>query len=110
MSNLTIAVDDQLIKRARMRAIQQGTSVSAKVREFLQRYVSESDEGLAKLREDATTRLMQTIEAATALTQAAAPQAGPRRALRDELYAGDFRARDRPVGKATKAGNAPRSR
>jgi len=35
MANLTIAVDDQLIKQARIRAIEQGTSVSAKVREFL---------------------------------------------------------------------------
>ncbi len=38
MANLTIAVDDQLIKQARIRAIEQGTSVSAKVREFLAQY------------------------------------------------------------------------
>lgn len=38
MSNLTIAVDDQLIKMARIRAISEGTSVSAKVREFLAQY------------------------------------------------------------------------
>ncbi len=43
MSNLTISVDDQLIKAARVRAIQQGTSLSAKVREFLQQYVKHSD-------------------------------------------------------------------
>ena len=69
MSNLTIAVEDQHIKRARMRAIAQGTSVSAKVREFLQSYVNEPDAGLAKLREESTARPMQAIEAATALTQ-----------------------------------------
>ena len=34
MSNLTVSVDEQLIKRARVRAIEQGTSLSAKVREF----------------------------------------------------------------------------
>ncbi|OIN92560.1 MAG: hypothetical protein AUJ20_07280 [Comamonadaceae bacterium CG1_02_60_18] len=39
MSNLTISVDDQLIKQARIRAIEQGTSVSARVREFLVSYV-----------------------------------------------------------------------
>lgn len=39
MSNLTISVDDHLIKQARIRAIEQGTSVSAKVREFLASYV-----------------------------------------------------------------------
>lgn len=38
MSNLTLAVDDQLIKQARIRAIGEGTSVSAKVREFLAQY------------------------------------------------------------------------
>jgi len=38
MSNLTISVDDELIRQARIRAIEQGTSVSAKVREFLAQY------------------------------------------------------------------------
>ena len=38
MSNLTISVDDELIRQARIRAIEQGTSVSAKVREFLTQY------------------------------------------------------------------------
>ena len=38
MSNLTISVDDELIRQARIKAIEQGTSVSAKVREFLAQY------------------------------------------------------------------------
>lgn len=38
MSNLTISVDEDLIRAARIRAIEQGTSVSAKVREFLREY------------------------------------------------------------------------
>jgi plasmid stability protein len=38
MSNLTISVDDELIRKARIKAIEQGTSVSAKVREFLAQY------------------------------------------------------------------------
>lgn len=42
MSNLTISLDDHLIKAARIRALQQGTSVSAKVREFLANYVQET--------------------------------------------------------------------
>lgn len=100
MSNLTISVDDQIIKRARVRAIQQGTSLSAKVREFLQHYVNESDGQLQKQREDAAARLMQAIEAATAQTQSATDAPGARaakgrRTLREELYEGDFRARDR---------------
>jgi plasmid stability protein len=42
MSNLTISLDDQIIKAARIRAIQQGTSLSAKVREFLASYVQDT--------------------------------------------------------------------
>ena len=110
MSNLTISVDDQLIKQARVRAIQQGTSLSAKVREFLQHYVNESDGQLQKQREDAAARLMQAIEAATAQTQPQSETAAPgaraakgRRTLREELYEGDFRARDRRVLQAGRA-------
>ncbi len=99
MSNLTISVDDELIKRARVRAIQQGTSLSAKVRDYLQHYVNESEEMLKQQRDDATARLMAAIATATTQTQvdtaATAPDAGPRMTLRDELYEGDFRAGDR---------------
>ena len=38
MTNLTIALDVSTIRKARIRAIQDGTSVSAKVREFLVLY------------------------------------------------------------------------
>ncbi len=38
MTNLTISVDEALVRQARVRAIQEGTSVSAKVREFLAAY------------------------------------------------------------------------
>jgi plasmid stability protein len=38
MSNLTIAVDEEVIKRARIRAIEEGTSVSARLRDFLAAY------------------------------------------------------------------------
>jgi plasmid stability protein len=38
MTNLTIALDETVIKNARIRAINEGTSVSAKVREFLSQY------------------------------------------------------------------------
>lgn len=40
MANLTLVVDEALIKAARMRAIAEGTSVSALVRDFLQAYAS----------------------------------------------------------------------
>ena len=101
MSNLTISVDDQLIKKARVRAIQQGTSLSAKVREFLQQYANGSENTLQKQREDATARLMAAMDAASAQAQgdSHAPQNQQERlTLREELYAGDFRSRDRGPG------------
>ena len=39
MTNLTISLDENLVKRARIKAIQEGTSLSAKVRELLSVYV-----------------------------------------------------------------------
>lgn len=97
MSNLTIAVDDQLIKQARVRALQEGTSLSAKVREFLQQYVNQSHETVQKQRRDAAAALLAAIEqvgAQVPASSAKSPGAG-RRTLREELYEGDFRARDR---------------
>ena len=38
MVNLTLAVDDAVLKRARQRALEEGTSVNAQVRAFLDRY------------------------------------------------------------------------
>ncbi|OYU13021.1 MAG: DUF2191 domain-containing protein [Comamonadaceae bacterium PBBC1] len=39
MSNITLSIDDNLIKQARIKAIQEGTSLSAKMRELLSWYV-----------------------------------------------------------------------
>ena len=41
MTNLTIALDEAIVKKARIRAIHEGTSISAKVREFLANYAQE---------------------------------------------------------------------
>lgn len=41
MANLTISVDENLVKQARIKAIQEGTSLSAKVREMLAAYVKQ---------------------------------------------------------------------
>lgn len=107
MSNLTVSVDEHLIKRARMRAIEQGTSLSAKVREFLQAYAGGSQDALAQQRAESTARLLAAMDAAAAVPApapalpAAAAARGQRRSLRDEIYEGDFRARDRATAKAT---------
>ena len=42
MTNLTIALDETIIRKARIRAIHEGTSVSAKVREFLAAYAQDT--------------------------------------------------------------------
>jgi plasmid stability protein len=97
MPNLTISIDDQLLKQARIRVSQQGTSLSAKVRELLLQYVSGTDEASRRQQVEATANLMSVIENATRLTQPPTPSAlsTQLKTLREELYEGDFRARDR---------------
>ncbi len=40
MSNLTITIDDEVLKRARIRALEEGTSVNAELRRYLENYIS----------------------------------------------------------------------
>lgn len=47
---LTLAIDDEILKRARMRALDQGTSVNAVVREFLRSYAGSDEEREARRR------------------------------------------------------------
>jgi hypothetical protein len=44
MANLTITVDDEVLKRARMRALEQGTSVNALLSEHLARFARTRDQ------------------------------------------------------------------
>jgi len=105
MSNLTISIDDELIKQARIRVAQQGTSLSAKVRELLQHYVNGTDDATKRLREESTAKLMLAIETATLATQAppSATQVSAKATLRDALYTDDFRAKDRNANGASSA-------
>lgn len=50
MANLTIAVDDDVLKRARLRALEQGTSVNAILREHLEKYAGGNAEQVAAMR------------------------------------------------------------
>ena len=43
VANLTLAIDEDLLRRARIRALEQGTSVNAVVREFLESYAGSAD-------------------------------------------------------------------
>ncbi len=51
MANLTIAVDDELLKRARVKAIEEGTSVNALLRERLEEYVDARERQRVAIRE-----------------------------------------------------------
>lgn len=44
MTNLTLTIDEETVKRARIRALEQGTSVNAVVRKFLECYAGVEDE------------------------------------------------------------------
>lgn len=50
MANLTLVVDEDVLRRARVRALQQGTSVNALVRAYLARMAGESEaaQGIAE--------------------------------------------------------------
>jgi len=41
MANLTITIDDKLLKRARLRALEHNTSVNALLREYLEAFAGE---------------------------------------------------------------------
>lgn len=100
MTNLTIALDEAIVRQARIRAIEQGTSLSAKIREFLAAYAAGTSQRESG---DATTDLLRMIDDvraeahqnAAAASEPAASKALRRKSMREELYEGDFRARAR---------------
>jgi plasmid stability protein len=74
MANLTITVDDQLLRRARVRAAELGTSVNAVLRDYMQSWVGGTDERTAAIR--------SLLERAGRASSAR----GERRWTRDELH------------------------
>jgi plasmid stability protein len=44
MGSLTLNLDEELLRRARIRALEQGTSVNALVREWLERYAGDDEQ------------------------------------------------------------------
>lgn len=75
MANLTITIDDRLLKQARMRALEDGTSVNAVLRAYLERYAGSGDTG-------------EALASFTQLARRSTATSGPRgRAwTRDELH------------------------
>lgn len=78
VANLTITVDEEILKRARIRALEQGTSVNAVLAERLARYAGERDEQVA-----AIVRLVALGDANVAKGGPACPA---RRLTREELH------------------------
>ncbi len=52
MSNITMAIDEKLLKKARMVALEKGTTVSSMVRRFLETVVSRKNKSKEKLVKD----------------------------------------------------------
>jgi hypothetical protein len=50
MANLTITIDDELLKRARLRALERNTSVNALLREYLEAFAGEQSGMAARKR------------------------------------------------------------
>lgn len=75
MSNLTITVDDEALRRARLKALEQGTSVNALLREYLESYAG------------CKASQIHAMQALLELSRAATSHAGGQRWTRDELHA-----------------------
>ncbi len=75
MTNLTLSVDEQVLRRARIRAMQQGTSVNALVRDYIARLAGESEAA------EAVAEFLKIAAHARAAS-------GGRSWSRDELYDG----------------------
>jgi plasmid stability protein len=59
MYNLTLSLDSNVVREARIRAIGEGTSVSAMVREFLQHYVKLGSAALKTAAEESAAQSVQ---------------------------------------------------
>ena len=74
LANLTIAVDAEVLRRARIRALRQGTSVNALLRKFLADYAGAADERVKAIAE--------LIE----MSRRTRASSGGRRWRREDLY------------------------
>ena len=74
MANLTIIVNEKVLKSARIMALQEGTSVNAILREHLERYAGKNQQN-----KQATQNILKIARASTAGSR-------DRSWTRDELY------------------------
>jgi hypothetical protein len=80
VANLTLSVDDEVLKRARIRALEQGTSVNAILAERLQAFAREGEAQL-----QATQALIEVAKGNRSHARSAARRR-KRRWSRDELH------------------------
>jgi hypothetical protein len=74
MANLTIAVDEELLKQARLRALREGTSVNRLLRERLEAYVEDD------------RRRRKAIRDLLRLSRSARSGSGGRSLRREDVY------------------------
>jgi hypothetical protein len=74
MANLTITIDQDVLRRARLKALQEGTSVNRMLRQHLETYVEEDHRW-----HDAVRKLLRLSKRATS-------GSGGRRSRRQEVY------------------------
>jgi len=74
MAKLTIAIDERVLERARSRASQQGTSLEALVRSYVESFASGEEER------------MQAVKSLLDLSRKTGGGSGGRRWTRDELH------------------------
>lgn len=86
MANLTITVDEETVKRARIRALEEGTSVNALLRDYLEDYA-----GVRRERVEAWRRIQELAR------NSGAGSGGKGLPEREELY-------DRPIGRHRREG------
>ena len=75
VANLTLSVDEDLLRRARIRALERGTTVNALVRDYLETFVGP----------DEVRRALDKIAEITERSQASSGPGG-RRWRRDDVY------------------------
>jgi hypothetical protein len=74
MTNLTLVIDEEDLKQARILALQQGSSLNAVIRDFIKDYI-----GRANRYHDVTQRILQKAESSPFSSQG-------RKWARDDLY------------------------
>ena len=75
MANVTVSIDADVLRRARVRAVQDGTTVNALIAEYLGRYADADDAAIA---------LVEILELAAASDSGSGP--GGRRWTREDLH------------------------